>query len=495
MSTNTQSPTEQPHVCSDKPSIEPADAELWHAYLRAISDYFPFSEKPDAYRIYTAPLTSFGVTIGRGVDPAIVNNDLFRLGDLLLPPDSPVFLPRLSYSQRLRRYLKCVVVPSGRQDQYSRDRLQEAKEHLKQATEEFIKCRAQACEAYVSDPLYTFAKELNQTAFEDWIKVFYPSYHIASLCKDAASQAAYEAQLYHYGPQTASLWNDKVMLDQAFQGNSPNKPYNMPTSTAQVTHEAVVDSRAQPLLPLEISYQPRYNIDPRFMETAMGWVKNAQNSHNKGVKIKFRSNYSHKPTKPPNWNDLGFSKVKLENHSDVVPLMPLFTAETQEKPTSTNTPTYQVGLDAKKASVKVTIKASDAAVFPIDPDSSWDIPDITTRYPKLRADAPKDLFDPLVLVTHVFLGYQVSIEMELDESSFQEINKGLSKCEHYGGTASLLGLSLGPQSTDSVVGFDQITRDFDTKTIKVPPRDNSQLTLIGLMGMQIGAPKSESSAK
>lgn len=98
-----------------------------------------------------------------------------------------------------------------------------AKEHLQQATEDFIKCRAQAWEAYTSDPLH-IAKGSTQIEFEDWIKVFYPSYDIASLCKDAASQAAYEAQLYHYGPQTASLWNDKVQLDQAFQGNSLNKP-------------------------------------------------------------------------------------------------------------------------------------------------------------------------------------------------------------------------------------------------------------------------------
>jgi hypothetical protein len=110
MSTKAPSSTEQPHTGSDKPIVKPADAELWHAYLRAISDYFPFSEKHDGYRIYTAPLTSFGVTIGRSVDPAIINNDLFRLGDLLLPPDSPVFLPRLSYSQRLHRYLQCAVV-------------------------------------------------------------------------------------------------------------------------------------------------------------------------------------------------------------------------------------------------------------------------------------------------------------------------------------------------------------------------------------------------
>ncbi|KAG8677545.1 hypothetical protein FPOAC2_03673 [Fusarium poae] len=494
MSTKAPSSTEQPHTGSDKPIVKPADAELWHAYLRAISDYFPFSEKHDGYRIYTAPLTSFGVTIGRSVDPAIINNDLFRLGDLLLPPDSPVFLPRLSYSQRLHRYLQCAVVPPGRHDQGSLTRLVEAKEHLKQSTEDFIKCRAQAWQAFSSDPLHA-AKGSTEFDFEDWIKMFYPSYHIAALCKDAASQAAYEAQLYHYGPQTASIWNDKMQLDHAFQGSVLNKPYNMPTSTAQVAHEAVVDSATRSALPLEVTYRPRYNIDSKFMETAMGWVANADNPNNKGVEIKFRSNFYQKPTEPPRWTDLGFKKVALEKQSEVVPRMPLFTAETQEKPTPKTTTTYRVGLGADDARVKVTIKASDAAVFPIDPDSSWDIPDITTRYPKLRADAPKDLFDPLVLVTHVFLGYQVSIVMELDESSFNEIDEGLSKCEDYGGSASLFGLSLGPQPTDSVVGFEQVHRDAKTKTITVPPRDNSQLTLIGLMGMQLGAPKPESSSK
>lgn len=145
----------------------------------------------------------------------------------------------------------------------------------------------------------------------------------------------------------------------------------MPTSTAQVAHDAVVDSETKPALPLEITYQPRYNIDAKFMETAMSWVINADNSNNKGVEIKFRSNYYEKPTEPPSWNDVGFSKVALENHSEVVPHMPLFTAETQEKPTPKTTPTYRVGLGAEDARVKVTIKASDAAVFPIDPDSSW----------------------------------------------------------------------------------------------------------------------------
>lgn len=117
-----------------------------------------------------------------------------------------------------------------------------------------------------------------------------------------------------------------------------------------------------------------------------------------------------------------------------------------------------------------------------------DIPDITSRYPKLRADASSDLFQPLVLVTHVFLGYQVSITMELDDKTYRDIDKGMTRCQNSGGAASLFGLSLGPRSTSSMVGFDQVTRDPSMHTISIPPRDNSQLTLIGLMGKKLAAP-------
>lgn len=114
---------------------------------------------------------------------------------------------------------------------------------------------------------------------------------------------------------------------------------------------------------------------------------------------------------------------------------------------------------------------------------------MTTRYPRLRAEAPGDLYQPLVLVTHVFLGYQVSVTMTLDENTFEKIDQGINKCQDHGGTASLFGLSVGPRSTDSMVGFEQIKRDPSINTIHIPPRDNSQLTIIGLMGMELPAPK------
>jgi hypothetical protein len=79
--------------------------------------------------------------------------------------------------------------------------------------------------------------------------------------------------------------------------------------------------------------------------------------------------------------------------------------------------------------------------------------------------------------------------MTLDENTFEKIDQGINKCQDRGGTASLFGLSVGPRSTDSMVGFEQIERDPSNNTIHIPPRDNSQLTIIGLMGMELPAPK------
>ncbi|CAG7565814.1 unnamed protein product [Fusarium equiseti] len=364
-------------MSATKHRVKAADAALWHAYLRAISDYFPFSEEPDGYRIYTAPLTSFGVTIGKAVDPSIVNNDLFRLGDLLLPPDSPIFLPRLSYSKRLRRYLEAVATPPGRQDAASLARLETAKERLDNATTEFIRCRLEAYAAYLSDPLYkqvqiaTSAPTSPQVSFESWAKTFYPAYQLAELRKDATSQEAFDAHLDYYGAQTASLWKDKMQLEQAFQGQLLNMPYNMPTCTSQVTRDAIVGTVTQ-LPSLDITYQPRYNIDTKFSEEALNWVLNAENKKNNPVVITFDSRSSSESGNDSvNWNDLGFSKVSLSKHDEILARVPLFTAHTHDLPASTKRPNYQVGLDDEKTSVTVTIQASDAAVFPIGPDQSW----------------------------------------------------------------------------------------------------------------------------
>jgi hypothetical protein len=88
----------------------PADLDLWHDYLRELKKFFEATGSEEDLRVYAAPLTSIGISIGRSIDQQIVNHDLFRIGDLLLPANSPVFIPSLSYSQRLLRYLLAAQV-------------------------------------------------------------------------------------------------------------------------------------------------------------------------------------------------------------------------------------------------------------------------------------------------------------------------------------------------------------------------------------------------
>lgn len=95
-----------------KMNASPGDLDLWHAYLVQLKTFFPFSDQ-DGSRVYVAPLTSVGISIGQTIDPSIVNNDIFRLGDLLLPPESPIFFPGPSYSQRLLRFLQSAAPVRG----------------------------------------------------------------------------------------------------------------------------------------------------------------------------------------------------------------------------------------------------------------------------------------------------------------------------------------------------------------------------------------------
>jgi len=88
----------------------PIHLDLWHDYLRQLKAFFPGFSSEDGNRIYAAPLTSVGISIGQSISQQIVNHDLFHIGDLLLPVNSPVFLPGPSYSQRLLRYLQAVEV-------------------------------------------------------------------------------------------------------------------------------------------------------------------------------------------------------------------------------------------------------------------------------------------------------------------------------------------------------------------------------------------------
>jgi hypothetical protein len=81
----------------------------------------------------------------------------------------------------------------------------------------------------------------------------------------------------------------------------------------------------------------------------------------------------------------------------------------------------------------------------------------------------------------------VSITIQTDQKLYSIIDQGLTKAQKLNGTATLFGLNVGAESTNSVVGFDQIRRDSETRTITIPPRDNSQLTLLGLMGRKLKA--------
>ena len=91
------------------------DLDLWYAYATRLKRIFIPSDDPLDHnlRIYMASLTSTGVTIGSSIPDAVTNSDIYRLGDMLLPEENPVFNPGASFSKRLKRYLDSVDVVCG----------------------------------------------------------------------------------------------------------------------------------------------------------------------------------------------------------------------------------------------------------------------------------------------------------------------------------------------------------------------------------------------
>jgi hypothetical protein len=83
----------------------------------------------------------------------------------------------------------------------------------------------------------------------------------------------------------------------------------------------------------------------------------------------------------------------------------------------------------------------------------------------------------------------VSITIQTDKQLFSEITSGLDRVKSLGGTATLFGLDVGADSSDSVLGFDQIRRSQETQTISIPARNNAQLTMLGLVGQKLKTPR------
>ena len=70
---------------------------------------------------------------------------------------------------------------------------------------------------------------------------------------------------------------------------------------------------------------------------------------------------------------------------------------------------------------------------------------------------------------------------------YHQINDGLETAKTNGVPAKLIGLDIGSKKTASV-DFHQIECNDRKYTLSIPPRDDTQLTLIGLMGRKLATP-------
>ncbi|RFU34243.1 hypothetical protein B7463_g2084, partial [Scytalidium lignicola] len=483
--------------------------DLWYGYATELKNIFvPSGELDNDLSIYVAPLTSASITIGPGVPEAITNCDIHRLGDMLLPPHSPIFSPGSSYSRRLYRHLRSVPFVSvfagvsyrdvkkltsaqstGSQNQEVLYDLENARVRHMDATNRFLDCRREAFAKYLQDP------EVPKYQFEDWHRSFYTPYQTAKFEMELAMQTFLEIAAAYYGEHAWDLWATKEKLIRALSGKI-DFPYNMETSSQQITKEQVLNPSATELDPKHISYVPSYTIDSSFRVLTDNWIKTANDPGNRSFEIKFRVSSSPQGANlgAPKWDDLGFDHGAP--HDQLV-LTTNFNAGHGQQ-------SENFGLDHKshnglqhgyedgEREITVTLSASNAKVFSINP-GIWDLPDFAKEYPVIRDPSSSDLRDSLVQVTRVLLGYRVELLVQTDQHFYSKLSNGLKTVQEYHGSANLLGVDIAPEATPSTVSFDEIKTDDNNYTICIPARDDTQLTLMGLMGKKLKIPENPTS--
>ena len=84
--------------------------------------------------------------------------------------------------------------------------------------------------------------------------------------------------------------------------------------------------------------------------------------------------------------------------------------------------------------------------------------------------SPNELHQLLVQVTHVLLGYQVSVEITMACKTSRTVDKGLAQARQANGIATLFGLDIGPSFSTGVVGYNRLTEGSQRRTIPIPPR-------------------------
>ncbi|KAJ4417802.1 hypothetical protein N0V82_005968 [Gnomoniopsis sp. IMI 355080] len=436
------------------------NAQLWLSYATKVLPSLGL--KPSAKsKVYIAPLSAAGIAAGTNIPPAVTNQGIFVIGDTLLDPTNPMFLPGTSsYSQRLASYLASVQLP-GDLSPGTMANLTAAQKAVNEAQLAFNTTQTAAVAAWKA---YQDLGIGNNIPFSNWFPSNYPGYGAAKSTLSAATQNLFQAQHAAYGSNADILANDLLRMSSASDVNSPNN-MNMPTSTAPAS--VIADPSK---IDLNVIYRPLYSLQGEYADVVDGWMRNFPNSvKNPGTSINFK--YAEGANQ--SWSSLGFTEDQVKISDDFFFFSSSYTKNNQKV-------TKNLKASDFAEDISLTVTFTGYQVFTVTP-GAWNVGDVKTIFPTLSANAPAPLNTPMELVSQVAMAYGVGMVITMSESSMSQLHDYLQTTSTNGGSASIFGWEIGGgagSTSTSTTTFDKVLKTATSTTITIPAENTGYPVLV-----------------
>lgn len=441
------------------------EAELWKVYANKIkNDYLQQSDFGSQNKIFIPPINSQAVLASGPIKQSQTNFGVFRASDPLLEVDNPSFTPSNDgYAQRCLNYLRAVQLDTDasaglvqiRDETY--ERLNAASERF-QAIAKKAKAAWQDSFDYPGTPLY------------QWIIQNYPMYMAAENDQAAASAAFDNVMNQIYGPNYMTLMKMKANLQLALT--------QQPSAFTMVVNAALPDAAENTVAD---EYRPKYDIDAGYAKQVKAWINQTVDMDDKHEKASIVINAS--DTSNYDWHSVGFDENKINASGG---FWPFFRVEYNES----HMKQYDdVKVDESSSSLSVKILADGISSFAVNPSSTWNPGNIKKTYPKLYKSASQQLWDPMVQVSKIVVGYNVRIEITLDSDTYNSITSKVDTAltRDANASATLFGcrLNLGGSDHDSEsnsTNWSDVKKDNGSNTFVIPASNNTIPVLLAVVG-------------
>ncbi|KAG9517552.1 hypothetical protein KCU93_g8696, partial [Aureobasidium melanogenum] len=450
-----------------QPQVPQQDVDLWKVYANKIKEQFLSGNTlGETNKLFIPLLNSCAPMVGSGVTATTTSYEIGNIGDSLITYNNPMFTTAGDkYSRKVSDYLYNVQL-KAQGGAGNLQNLEVARKEVLRKQEDFDRAEQSAMDKFDKVSKNSPSKE-----FSAWVTQGYPYLSVARSDLEGA-QTNYDMQAgIVFGAGYKPLQADKDNMKQVLYTQGPTQ-YNMEVSP--------------PLFGVDVKstgkrYMPLYTIDSSYETAVQDWIRTYNDLDRDKVKIQFSSSDSNKYS----WSTVGHQEWKANASVKYVPFLSI------DYNTSGSKDTKEVHMDDRDASVDVTIAASGIQTFTIN-SGAWDIGDVKKKYPNLLPGASKSLWDPMYRVTHLVVGYGVSLDIKMNKSLYDKVTKQLKDAQSHdgGASATFFGFKVdigarGSYSSENQTDFSNIATNDDACSIHVPGSNNTIPTLLAVLATEV----------